>query len=124
MPGGLRTFAPMLGALVMLFAGPVAAQKSGGILKLFHRDSPASVSIHEEATISAVAPFIGGVQQSDPVQPARKAEPAGIHRAGTGRELVVERRLHPAHASSCARASNGMTASRSPRPTSNAPGTC
>ena len=56
MPGGLRTFAPMLGALVMLFAGPVAAQKSGGTLRLFHRDSPASGSIHEEATISAVAP--------------------------------------------------------------------
>ena len=46
----------MLGALVMLFAGPVAAQKSGGILKLYHRDSPASLSIHEEATVSAVAP--------------------------------------------------------------------
>ena len=36
---------------------PGAAQKSGGTLRLFHRDSPASGSIHEEATISAVAPF-------------------------------------------------------------------
>ena len=38
-------------------ATPAAAQKSGGTLRLFHRDSPASGSIHEEATISAVAPF-------------------------------------------------------------------
>jgi peptide/nickel transport system substrate-binding protein len=31
--------------------GPAAAQQTGGILKFFHRDSPASMSIHEEATI-------------------------------------------------------------------------
>src|SRR5436189_1656712 len=53
--------AAMLAAVVGLLAGPGAgpgwAQKSGGILKLFHRDSPASVSIHEEATISTVAPL-------------------------------------------------------------------
>ena len=39
---------------------------------------------------------LGGVQQSDPLQPARKAEPARIHRARTGRELEVERRLYTA----------------------------
>src|SRR5262249_13089399 len=37
-------------------SGPAMAQKSGGTLKFFHRDSPASMSIHEEATISTVAP--------------------------------------------------------------------
>src|SRR3954447_15861156 len=40
-----------------MVVAPAAAQKSGGILRLFHRDSPGSASIHEEATISAVAPF-------------------------------------------------------------------
>ena len=39
--------------------GPGAAQQTGGILKFFHRDSPASMSIHEEATISTVAPMMG-----------------------------------------------------------------
>src|SRR5205085_338718 len=39
-----------------LVAGPAMAQKSGGVLKFFHRDSPASMSILEEATISTVAP--------------------------------------------------------------------
>src|SRR3954467_4847834 len=38
-------------------ATPALAQKPGGTLRLFHRDSPASGSILEEATISAVAPF-------------------------------------------------------------------
>src|ERR1700756_3704473 len=38
---------------------PVPAQQTGGILKFFHRDSPASMSIHEEATISTVAPMMG-----------------------------------------------------------------
>jgi peptide/nickel transport system substrate-binding protein len=43
---------------IALLAGPAAAQKSGGTLRFFHRDSPASMSIHEEATISTVAPMM------------------------------------------------------------------
>src|ERR1700760_1832708 len=35
------------------------AQKQGGILKVYHRDSPASMSILEEATISTVLPMMG-----------------------------------------------------------------
>ena len=42
-----------------LLAGPAMAQKSGGVLKFFHRDSPASMSILEEATISTVLPMMG-----------------------------------------------------------------
>ncbi len=38
---------------------PALAQKSGGTLRFFHRDSPASMSIHEEATISTVGPMMG-----------------------------------------------------------------
>jgi peptide/nickel transport system substrate-binding protein len=38
------------------FGCPALAQKSGGVLKLYHRDSPASLSILEEATVSAIAP--------------------------------------------------------------------
>jgi peptide/nickel transport system substrate-binding protein len=43
-----------------LFAAPDAwAQKSGGILRITHRDSPGSMSIHEEGTISVVLPMMG-----------------------------------------------------------------
>jgi peptide/nickel transport system substrate-binding protein len=46
-------------AIVVLGATPAPAQKSGGILKLYHRDSPGSLSILEEATISGIAPAMG-----------------------------------------------------------------
>ena len=39
-------------------AMPGAAQQSGGILKIYHRDSPASMSTLEEATISAIGPMM------------------------------------------------------------------
>ncbi len=45
-------------ALFLALATPAAAQKSGGTLRFFHRDSPGSMSIHEEATISTVAPMM------------------------------------------------------------------
>jgi peptide/nickel transport system substrate-binding protein len=47
---------------VLLLAGTAAgamAQKSGGILRLYSSDSPASMSIHEEATIFAQGPMMG-----------------------------------------------------------------
>jgi peptide/nickel transport system substrate-binding protein len=37
-----------------LVGSPAFAQKSGGILKVHHQDSPASMSIIEEATYSTV----------------------------------------------------------------------
>jgi len=43
---------------LLLTSAPAAAQKAGGTLHAYHRDSPASMSIHEEATISAVMPMM------------------------------------------------------------------
>jgi peptide/nickel transport system substrate-binding protein len=42
-----------------MLANPTLAQKQGGVLKIYHRDSPASMSILEEATISTVLPMMG-----------------------------------------------------------------
>ena len=39
-------------------SSPVFAQKQGGTLRISHRDNPPSASIHEEATISVVQPFM------------------------------------------------------------------
>src|SRR3984957_20985306 len=48
------------GILLALLCGETAlAQKPGGVLRLYHRDSPASMSILEEATISTVMPAMG-----------------------------------------------------------------
>src|ERR1700758_54477 len=40
-------------------AGAGRAEKSGGILKIYFFDSPASMSIHEEATIAGQGPMMG-----------------------------------------------------------------
>jgi peptide/nickel transport system substrate-binding protein len=47
-------------ALSLLTAGSFAqaAEKQGGILRMYHRDSPGSASIHEEATYSVNVPFM------------------------------------------------------------------
>jgi len=42
-----------------LGTAPAAAQKSGGVLRVYHWDSPASMSIHEENTYSTVVPMMG-----------------------------------------------------------------
>jgi peptide/nickel transport system substrate-binding protein len=53
----VRTLA--VAVLALLAASDVAlAQKQGGILRVYHRDSPASASIHEEATYSVNVPFM------------------------------------------------------------------
>src|SRR5438874_2546999 len=48
-------------ALLAGFYNPQAAfaQKQGGILNISHFDSPASMSLHEEATAAAVRPMMG-----------------------------------------------------------------
>ena len=45
-------------AACMAVAAPSFAQKQGGTLRVTHRDNPPSASIHEEATISTVLPFM------------------------------------------------------------------
>jgi len=42
----------------VLAVQPALAQKHGGTLKYYHRDNPPTTSIHEEATISTVNPFM------------------------------------------------------------------
>ena len=77
--------------------GPAAAQQSGGILKFFHRDSPASASIHEEATISSVAPFMGVFNNLVLFKQDEKQNRPGIHSSPNwpkaGRGTRTTRRL-------------------------------
>src|ERR1700757_4947560 len=60
MKRGPGTFAVTASLLVALFAAdPALAQKAGGILKMYDPDSPASMSILEEATIVSERPMMG-----------------------------------------------------------------
>jgi peptide/nickel transport system substrate-binding protein len=55
----LRFVAAGFGLLAIAIIDPAVAQKSGGILRLWLLDSPASMSIHEEATVVAERPVMG-----------------------------------------------------------------
>src|SRR6202171_1663781 len=56
----LRALAAAGALLTVLAAANAAfAQKAGGILKMYSPDSPASMSIHEEATFVAEGPMMG-----------------------------------------------------------------
>jgi peptide/nickel transport system substrate-binding protein len=60
MKGKIRACAATGVLLMALSSGdPAFAQKSGGILKMYSPDSPASMSIHEEATVFAEGPMMG-----------------------------------------------------------------
>src|SRR5262245_32065195 len=48
----------LLIAAVSFTAAVAGEPKHGGVLKIYHRDSPPSASIHEEATYSTVIPFM------------------------------------------------------------------
>ena len=56
----MRSLILLGGAIAALVCstGAALAQKSGGVLKIYHRDNPPSASIHEEATISTIIPFM------------------------------------------------------------------
>jgi hypothetical protein len=59
MKQNIRAFAAAGGLLIGMFAaGPAFAQKQGGILKTYSPDRPASMSIHEEATVFAEGPMM------------------------------------------------------------------
>jgi peptide/nickel transport system substrate-binding protein len=120
--GAVAVTAALLAAA--LATAPAMAQKQGGILKMYSPDSPASMSIHEEATFVAEGPMMGVfnnlVMFDQHVQ--QNSQDSIVPDFATGWSWNEEgTELTPCH---CARASNGTTASRLLPATSNAPGIC
>jgi hypothetical protein len=62
----LRTLAAGVFFCTLWASDTALAQKSGGVLKVYFFDSPASMSIHEEATIAAEGPMMGVTRVSVP----------------------------------------------------------
>src|SRR5262245_3247330 len=54
----LATVAAACMAAVLVAPTPALAQKQGGTLRMYIWDNPPSASIHEEATVSTVTPFM------------------------------------------------------------------
>src|SRR5438067_968967 len=46
-------------AMLLFISGMASAQNQGGTLRVYHRDSPASMSIYEETTLSTSMPMMG-----------------------------------------------------------------
>ena len=122
-PSHASTFFAAVGLLLTL-AGTAFAQKPGGILRVHALRLAAEPVDARGDRRRPGAGDDGGLQQPRHVRPARRTEQPQIGRAGSGDRLVVERGRDPADLSVAPRASNGMTAGRSPPRTSNAPGTC
>jgi len=99
--------------LSCLVAEAAFAQKPGGILKMYHFDSPASLSLHEEVTFAALGPAMGlfnNLVMFD--QHVAQANFSSIVP-----DLATDwygTRPKPSCVSGCTRASNGTTANRSP----------
>src|SRR6266480_6476530 len=54
-----RVLAGAVGLVLALgICGTAMAQKQGGTLRIYHRDSPASMSIHEEGTVGVMLPMM------------------------------------------------------------------
>jgi peptide/nickel transport system substrate-binding protein len=101
---------------------PALAQKPGGTLKIYHRDSPASMSILEEATLSTSMPMMGVFNNlllydlhvpQNSLQAIVPELATGWSWSEDGKELSFR----------FAKASSGTTADRSPPMTSSARGT-
>ena len=115
-----RRLSALTGLLLgFVFTTTALAQKQGGILRVFHRDSPASMSILEEGSISAIMPMMGvfnNLVLFDQHVPQNRVETIvpDLATSWTSNEEGTELTF-------TLRESNGTTASRSPPPISNAP---
>jgi peptide/nickel transport system substrate-binding protein len=54
----IRTLVLLEMAALLLSTAPSWAEKPGGILRIYHRDSPASMSVLEEASLSTSMPMM------------------------------------------------------------------
>ncbi len=89
LPGKSRaSFAALLG-IALLAATPVAAQKRGGTLRLYHNDNPPSTSLLEESTIASVTPFSAIFNNLVVFDPAKVHESHRHGHPGSGRKLVL-----------------------------------
>jgi len=71
-------------------AGPALAQKTGGVLQMLDFASPASMSIHEESTITAGIPMMG-VFNNLVLFDQHVPQNSLLDRAGPGDRVALER---------------------------------
>ena len=85
-----------VGLVALLAASPASAEKKGGVLRVFMYDSPASMSIHEEALNSAQNPMMAVFNNLVMFDQHVAAEQYVDDRARSGNELGMGRRRQDA----------------------------
>ena len=94
----VRAFAAAMLCLPAICGAALAADqpKSGGILRMYHRDSPGSASIHEGATYSLNVPFMPVFNNLVLYEQDVAQNSMDDIRPGARRELGLERRRQEA----------------------------
>ena len=77
-------------AALTLSTAQAAEPKHGGILHIYHRETPPSLSIHEEATFSVNVPAMPIFNNLVDLRPAQAAKQHGHHRARSGDRMGLE----------------------------------
>ena len=88
--------AAMLSLLAFSSVASAAEPKQGGILRMYHRDSPGSASIHEEATYSTNIPFMPVFNNLVIYKQDVAQNSMDYDRPGSRRELGLEQRRQDA----------------------------
>ena len=78
-------------AAIVAAVSPALAQQKGGVLRMYHRDSPASMSILEEATFSTVIPVMGVMNNLVIYDQNKPQNSLDDDRPRSGDELELER---------------------------------
>ena len=84
-------------ALVLLSAGTASAQKQGGILKIGHFASPASMSMLEESTLAVNRPMSGVFNNLVIFKQDEPQNTPDVDRPRTRHQLGLERGGHRTH---------------------------
>ena len=89
--------AAVAACLVVASSSVAFAQKSGGILKMYHRDNPPTLSIHESSTNSTVIPMMGVFNNLVVYDQKEGAEQPADDRARARQVVGMERRRQGPH---------------------------
>ena len=91
----LRAAAAAVALLIVISgSGTAFAQKRGDILKMYSPDSPPTMSILEEATLTSQAPMMGVFNNLVMFDPAREAGQSEIDCPRSSDRLELERGRH------------------------------
>ncbi len=102
------------GLFGVVLATAAQAQKSGGVLRVYHNDNPPTASLHEEVTIATLMPFMALFNNLVIYDQAAKQNTDDTIVPDLARVVEVEPGQHRGHFQAARRGEVATTASPSP----------